>query len=139
MPGPTVVRNPVLTFKPPTGEAVDVSCHVRAVALGEDAEVIDVATFCNPAGTEVGKVTSSCTVAVLWSPELYTALQPLKGQELGVELKLAETDTKAIMFSGRFSSMPWGSFEVGARVESDLVLAVLSPITYDTPSAPAGA
>ena len=36
----------------------------------------------------------------------------------------------SITFDTRIGGMPWGRFELGQRVEVDLALAVLTPITY---------
>jgi hypothetical protein len=138
MAGPLIPRKPTITIAfPPAGgtgadTVVDLSCYVNAVDIGSEAETIDVATFCNPGATEIGKVTDSIVLSTLWSPELYDALQPHLNEEGDLLLKLNESDTKGIQATVKYSNLPWGKFVAGERVEDDLTLAVLSAITYDT-------
>jgi hypothetical protein len=137
MAGPLIPRKPTITitYTPEGGgaaETVDLSCYVNAVDIGSDAETIDVGTFCAPGATEIGKVTDSIVLSTLWSPELYAALEPHLNEEGHLVLKLTDTDTKGIQADVKYSSLPWGRFVAGERVEDDLTLAVLSAIEYDT-------
>ena len=109
---------------------MDLSAYVVAVDISVDAETIDIGTFSTPKATDTGKVTESITVAILWSAPMYTALAAHVDEVGDMVFKVDATDTKSIQAQVKYASLPWGRFEVGARVEDDLVLAVLSPITY---------
>ena len=132
---PLIVRDGELTieFTTPTASTVDLSCYAFAVEPSSDVEELDIGTFCTPNATDQGKVTESIVISMLWSEDLYTALQPHIGQEGHLVYKPVPGPTaKALQADVKYSTMPWGRFEIGARVEVDLPLAVLSPITYGT-------
>jgi extradiol dioxygenase family protein len=134
---PVISREPELLFIfDPSGTPVevDMSCHAVAVDISSDTETVDVATFCNPTASELGRTTESIVVATLWSEDLYTDLSAHLGEEFEMQFKPNAADTKAIICQARYASLPWGRFELGQRVEADLALAVLSTITYATPS-----
>ena len=133
----TIMRDPTLIFvADPDGTPgpVDLSCYAYAVDISADTETIDIATFCSPAASELGRTTTECTIAFLWEEALMTALEPMKGEEVEIQLKLNATDTKSLIFRGRFATLPWGRFELGQRVEVDLPVAILSGISYETPT-----
>jgi hypothetical protein len=132
-----VPRNPTVKIDY-AGTEVDLSPFTVAVDIATSADVIDVGTFETPKATETGKVTESITLAILWSWDMYKAVQPHIGEEgelLFVPDPADTVNTAPIHATVKFASMPWGRFEVGARVEADLVLAVLSEIG-DTPILP---
>lgn len=124
-----VPRDPIVGIR--FGAAlVDLSAYVVAVEPSSEAESIDIGTFATPNATDVGKVTDAITVACLWSPEMYAALSAHIDEE-GLLIFQPDADTaEAIQATVKYGTIPWGRFEVGARVEGDLVLAVLSAITY---------
>lgn len=133
----TIPRDPELIFVfDPDGAAtpVDVSCYVVATDVQETASNISVATYCEPQAQELGPVTASITVAMRWSEDMYTALQPHIGEEFELQLKANKTDTKAVIARCRYAHLPWGRWEAGASIEADLVLAVLSGPDYNTPA-----
>ncbi len=114
-----------------TPTVVDVSCEAWALELSSETETIDVSTFCNPAATDMGKTTETAVLSLLWSEDLYTKLQPHVREEATFTYAPdANADTAVISFDTRIGGMPWGRFELGQRVEVDLALAVLTPITY---------
>ena len=131
---PLIVREGelVIEYTTPTAATVDLSCYAFAVEPASDVEELDIGTFCAPSATDQGKITESIVISLLWSEDLYTALQP----HIGVAGKLVYTPvaggSKALQADVKYSTMPWGRFEIGARVEVDLPLAVLSPIIYGT-------
>jgi hypothetical protein len=127
-----VPRDPTVTIT--FGAApVDLSPFVVAVEITSEGETIDIGTFATPRATETGKVTDAITIAVLWSAEMYAALSAHVDEE-GVLLFKPDDDVpEAIQATVKYATIPWGRFEIGARVEGDLVLAVLSDITYAVP------
>ena len=132
---PLIVREGELTieYTLPTASTVDLSCYAFAVEPSSDVEELDIGTFCTPNATDQGKISESIVVSMLWSEDLYAALQPHVGQEGHLVYKPSgAAGTKALQADVKYSTMPWGRFEIGARVEVDLPLAVLSPITYGT-------
>ena len=83
---PLVVRDGgSLTIEYTTGTptTVDLSCFAFAVEPASDVESIDIGTFCTPNATDQGKITESIVISMLWSADLYTALQPHIGEGLG--------------------------------------------------------
>jgi hypothetical protein len=105
---------------------------MSTVEPSADVEELDVGTFCTPNATDQGKISESIVVSLLWSEGLYDALQPYVGQTGHLVYKPVPGATaKALQADVKYSVMPWGRFEIGARVEVDLPLAVLTPITYD--------
>ena len=133
----TIMRDPTLIIvgdPDGTPSNVDVSCYAYAVDISADTETIDIATFCAPAASELGRTTTECTIAFLWEEALMTALEPMKGQEVEIQLTLNAGDTKSLVFRGRYATLPWGRFELGQRIEVDLPVAILSAVTYETPA-----
>ena len=132
-----ISRDPelIFVFDPDgTPNPVDLSCYTIAVDPSSDTESIDIGTFCNPNASELGRTTESIVVAFLWEEGLFTALQTHVGEEFEMQFKPNSADTKAVMCRARYSSMPWGRFDLGQRVEVDLALAVLTTIDYNTPA-----
>ncbi len=133
----TILRDPELLFiftPDATAVEVDVSCYAIAVDPSSDTESIDIATFCQPSATELGKTTEQLVVAFLWEPALYTALSTHVGEEFELQLKMNSADTEALIARCRYAALPWGRFELGQKTEVDLSLAVLTSITYATPA-----
>ena len=131
---PLVVRQPtvVIDF---AGTPVDLSCYAYGVDITSDTDQVDVGTFCTPNATDNGRTTESIVVNLLWEDALYTALQPHLNEEGTLVFTPAPgVGAKAIQADVRYSSLPWGAFTLGERVEADLSLAVLSPIIYTTPT-----
>lgn len=126
---PTVVREAIAKFT--TSDAVpvevDLQCHSWALDLTSDTEEIDIGTFCAPGASDVGRTTYTAVLAVLWSPQLILDLESVIGVE-GVFTFAPDINAPGavISFNSRISSLPWGRFEVGQRVEADMPLAVLS-------------
>lgn len=132
-----ISREPELKFifdPDGTPTEVDLSCYAVAVDPSSDTETIDIGTFCNPNASELGRTTESIVVAFLWEEALYDALQPHIGEEFELQFKANTGDTKAVICRARYAAMPWGRFELGQRVEVDLACAVLTTLTYNTPS-----
>lgn len=130
---PLIVREGELTieYTTPTPGTVDLSCYAFAVEPSSDVEELDIGTFCTPNATDQGKISESIVVSMLWSEDVYAELAPYIGQAGKLVYKPVPGATaKALQADVKYSTMPWGRFEIGARVEVDLPLAVLSPITY---------
>src|SRR5262245_19971195 len=129
MAGPIVCNDVYVkfVFGPPTQE-INLECHAIAVEIVPSSEEIDVGTFCNPTATDQGRTTYRSTITFPWSPELHLALAPHVG-ELGNFAMIPDQKghpNDYIQFSTRFSSPPWGRFELGQRVEVELPIAVLT-------------
>jgi hypothetical protein len=108
---------------------VDLSCDAFALEITTDTETIDLGTFCNPTASDLGKTTYSAVLSLLWSNELYTKLFDHVGEVGSINFgTVAGTtpDHGHITFQTKFGALPWGRFEIGQRVESELPLAVLS-------------
>lgn len=132
---PLVVRQPtvIIDF---AGTAVDLSCYAYGVDIGSDVDTIDTGTFCTPNATDQGRVTETIVVNLLWEDALYALLQPHLGVEGHLEfVPSPAAGAKAIQADVKYVAMPWGAFTLGERVEADLTLSVLSPITYAVPVA----
>lgn len=128
-----VPRDPIVGIKYGAGPTVDLSPFVVAVEIQSEAETIDIGTFATPKATDTGKITDSITLAILWSAELYAALKPNVDVE-GTLIFQPDADVpEAVQATVKYSTLPWGRFEVGARVEADIVLAVLSELDYAVP------
>lgn len=130
----TVVTNPTaftMTVDPGgTPQVIDLCSYVRAVRIAPAAAEIDISTFCASA-TELGPPTYSIVAAFLWSPELYEALQPHVGKVMQFDLKPGDqAASKVIRWDGKYAFAPFGSFELGSRVESDLPIAVMTAPDY---------
>jgi hypothetical protein len=129
MAGPIVIRKSLLHLNYPGPLTVDLSCYAIALEITPNIEDLDVGTFCNPSAMVHGRVTYSATATLLWEPALYTLLQVHIGEAaLCVFAPDAAVMAAHVQFNTRFSSQPWGRFELGQRVEVELPLAVL-----DTP------
>jgi hypothetical protein len=129
-----VPRDPIVGIKFGT-TLVDLSAFAVAVEITSEGETVDIGTFATPRATDTGKITDAITIAVLWSVDMYTALSAHVDEE-GTLIFQPDADVpEAIQATVKYATIPWGRFEVGARVEGDLVLAVLSDITYAVPPA----
>jgi len=133
VPTPIVIRQGIVKLNyvaAPT--VVDLSCYAVALELTGNTEEVDLGTFCAPGATDQGRTTYSAVLSLLWSPGLYALLAPHVGHE-GV-LAFAPVHTlplEFVRFATRYSSQPWGRFEIGQRVEVDLPLAVLDTPTWE--------
>jgi hypothetical protein len=126
-----VPRDPIVGIKF-GATLVDLSAFAVAVEITSEGETVDIGTFATPRATDTGKITDAITIAVLWSVDMYTALSAHVDTE-GIQ---PDADVpEAVQATVKYATIPWGRFEVGARVEGDLVLAVLSDITYAVPPA----
>lgn len=130
----TVVTNPTLfqmTVDPDgTPQVVDLCSFVRGVRINPSADEIDISTFCESA-TELGPAKYSIVAAFLWSPELFTAMQPHVGKVVQFDLKPGDQDaTKVIRWRGKYAFPPFGAFDLGSRVESDVPIAVIVAPDY---------
>lgn len=122
----TILRNSTfhLTYTGPV--TVDLSCFAIALEITPNVETIDIGTFCNPSASTLGRVTYSALATLLWEPALYTVLQPhLNEQGLCAFAPDATKPLEYIKFTTRYSSQPWGRFELGQRGEVELPLAVI--------------
>ena len=134
---PTVVRTPSADLiSDPLGTPVhnDISCAVRYWDHQSDVEELDSRTFCAPGATEVGAVTDSLVIGLLWSEEVDDILRPLIGEEVWFEFKDNSAETEVKQFKSRFGAVPFGRHEVGQLVEVDLACAVLSTPDTVTPT-----
>jgi hypothetical protein len=130
MATPMVVKEPEvqITFG---ATVIDFSDSVVAVEVGSEAETVDIGTFANPKAQEIGKVTDSITMALLWSDALQVSASPYINTEGTFKFTPDSNDASAyIQTTVKYGTLPFGRFEVGQRVESDLVLAVLDDIVY---------
>lgn len=133
--GTRVVQDPtvldMITDPDGTPATVDISDYVRAVRISTTADEVDTGSF-KQARTKLGQPRHSIVFAVLWSPEMRAALLPQVNQE--VEFHLQEQEdvdaTKRIEWRGSFAFVPWGSWELNSRVESDLPIAVITEPDY---------
>lgn len=118
-----------ITFPGPV--VVDLSAYTIAFEPSSEVETVDLGVFSDPKASDTGRVTDSLTLAMLWSPQLYDALSPyvdIAGTFAG---KYTVGDTRAVRATVKFGTLPWGRFEIGTRVEVDLVLVVTTGgITY---------
>ena len=139
--GPTIIHGGNLYLQDDLAAptvTLNLSCHTVAVEITPNIEEIDVGTYCNPVGTETGRVTYSAVAALLWSPELYALLAPHVGELLHLKLSPfnytqlvppgvpGDGQLYYVTFETRYAALPWGRFELGQRVEVDLPLAVLT-------------
>ncbi len=135
---PFIPRTPtVQLISDPDGTPTksDISCYVKRFAHEVTPEEIDVSTFCNTAATEVGKVSDSAVLTVLWSEEMYDELSLETGNIVGLEVMYNAGDTKAVSLRVRWAAIPFGTIEVGQINEVDIPLAVLVTPDYVVPSA----
>lgn len=131
---PLIVRQPTVVIDY-GGVPVDLSCFCYGVDIGSDTDQVDIGTFCSPNATDNGRTTESIVLNLLWEDALYALLQPHINEEGTLEFTPAPgVGAKAVQADVRFASLPWGAFTLGERVEADLQLAVLSPITYAVPA-----
>ena len=118
-----------ITFSGPT--VVDLSPYCIAFEPGSEVETVDLGVFSDPKASDTGRVTDTLTLALLWSPALYDALAPFVGSTGTFAGKYTTADTRAVRATVKYGTLPWGRFELGQRVEVDLVLAITTGgITY---------
>ena len=132
-----VIKSPTVTVDFNSAGAVDISDHVVAVELVPSGEVIDVGTFAAPYAQDNGRVTYTLTLACLWSEDLYVEVE----SQVGVACDLVITPdgnagpltAGSFAVSGKLVALPIGRFEIGQKVEVDLVFAVTSaPVWTDS-------
>jgi len=116
-----IVKSPTVTLQDGANPAVDISCYVVAVELTTETEMIDVGTFCDPGAMEAGRTTRSGTLSCLWSETMYTALDALTDTvlEMVVTPVAGTTITVDVIIP---APIPFGRFEIGQRVETDVPL-----------------
>jgi hypothetical protein len=130
---PLITRTP--TVKITYGAyALDFSDSVIAVDVTSEAETVDIGTFTYPKANDVGRTTEAVTMAVLWSDALYSSASAYVGTEGTFKLTPNGSDSTAyIQGTVKIGALPYGRFETGQRVESDIVLAVTGAgLTYYT-------
>ncbi len=130
-PGTQVVRTAAVELDFGGGTVVELECDANALELAPSTEDIDVGVFCEPSATEQGRTTYTAVLSGFWSPDLYTKLVGHVGQDATLRFYPDAADTtRYITFGTRYSSVPWGRFEVGQAVPVDLALAVLTTPDY---------
>jgi hypothetical protein len=134
---PVIVRKPTMTVEYPgdgqgAATTIDISCAVRSLEFTEDEEIIDIPTFCSPEATASGKSSTSAVVAVYWTDELVTELNPHLNEEGTFTVLYNDADTKATEFKGKIAKIPFGTIEPGQPIEADLTIAVTSAPTRVT-------
>ena len=133
--GSRVVQDPsiITMYTTPDGTpaAVQLANYVMAVRIATTADEIDVSTF-SRFRTQLGQVKHTISFALLWSPEMVSAMTPSIGDEVEFQLQEAEdvAASKAIIWRASYAFIPFGNWEMGSRVEHDLPLAVLGDPEY---------
>ena len=135
-----VLHNPALHFvTDPDNAAVstNLSEFTKAVIITSTADSIDIGTFQTPSASAVGRVQNDSTIDFYWSKELPETLEPLLGEDLEIQLfPDGEPDTSIahnmISYRGSFAALPWGTFALGAPVDSTLTMGVATAPKSET-------
>jgi hypothetical protein len=111
---------------------LDVCEYVRGIALTYTADEVDVSTMCLP-GTIVGSPQWSGVLSLIWSPEMYEALQPLEGTEVEFRYRADPASTKYWIFRGSFAAVHFGDSQLNAAINPDMPVSVVGKPTFATP------
>ena len=132
-----IIKSPTVTVDFASAGATDISAHVVAAEIVPSGEVIDVGTFATPYAQDNGRVTYSLTLACLWSEDLYVIVEDQVGVSADLVItpdgNAGPTTAGSFAVSGKLVALPIGRFEIGQKVEVDLVFAVTSaPVWTDS-------
>ena len=124
-----------VAFSDPDGTPVslDMCEFTRAIRLTGSADEIDTSSMCIPS-TLLGQPKYSCVLALIWSVEMYEALEPLVGQELEFQYKADPTATKSWVWRGRFAFVPFGESELSAAIIPDMPVSVIGSPSLIVPT-----
>lgn len=124
-----VLNNPTCSIEYSGPTTVDLGPHLVAATIDRASEAIDARTFGKPRRSRMGGGMDSITLALLWSTTLHELLEPHEGATGTLTLEPVDGGD-ALSCTVRFSVTPIGTMKPGERVEVDLVLGVLSDITW---------
>jgi hypothetical protein len=125
-----IVREPTLVITYTGPVAVDLSNYLVAAEMTSEAEMVDVGTFGAPMGQDTGRRSDSITLALLWSDALHTLLAAHVNAEGDLVFTPDSGDASTLTCKVKYGAVPYGRFELGQKVEVDLVLAIVDELTY---------
>jgi hypothetical protein len=123
-----IIKTPTVTIDWGAG-AVDYSDHVISAMVASPASAVDDRTFGAPYATDSVVGAESITLHCKWSDALMAALDSVVETEGDLVLTpVASGGT--ITATVKFTKVPMADFQIGNRVECDLVLAVVDAIDW---------
>lgn len=121
---PIVLHDPIITMDPDydgTPAPVDVSCHVIGVTPTNDADEVDVGSYCNPGATVQGPPSFGVDLDWRINDDTQTVLAALVGNVVQVEVVPFTGSTVkwvGIMDMGSVNPAGLGSMVGGEAVEA---------------------
>lgn len=123
-----IIKTPTVTIDWGAG-AVDYSDWCMAADVQSPATAADDRTFGNPHATDSVVGAESITLAMKWDDALMTSLDGVtetEGDLILTPVAAGGTITATV----KFSKLPMTRFQIGEKVEADLVLAVVDAIDW---------
>ena len=111
-----------------TPAPVDVSCHIRSVAINADVDEVDVSSFCNPGGTAAGPPAYTLDVDWIINDDSPTVLAAFVGEtvELILTPNAGATEVLRLLFAfGPVNPAVLGTWTAGEIIEASTSHSVL--------------
>jgi hypothetical protein len=123
-----IIKNATLTMDMGTG-AEDFSDHLIMANVDSPASAVDDRTFGNPYASDTVVGAESITITFKWSDTLMGLLTGHEDTDIDLVLTPVSGGS-TITATVQFHKLPMGTFQIGEKVETDLVLAVIDEISY---------
>jgi hypothetical protein len=127
MTTPLVLDLPIITVTPEGGAAVDLSCHIFREARNASTGTVDVGTWCSPGAQANGLTTFQAVWDFQITDDLDTVFAPLVGKvcDVVVTKDVDATDGIGYKVQPPYNPAFFGTWQVGARIESSMTMGIL--------------